>query len=407
MDDQDRAQRRTRERVLSGGHGAAARPEIAASWRRLRASGLDPGSNPEVAPLDRSDIEERRTTSGLLPLLPHLTSALKSVVDAGQLVVITDREGRVLWRQGGSQVRRFADRLGFVSGSAWTEGNVGTNAIGTCLVLNAPVQIRGGEHYVESHTQWGCAAAPISDPWTGRTLGVIDVSGPSRAMHPAELALVEMSARLGAMEVREQHRTRLGRLRADSAGLLERLTGQALVVDQAGHVAAATGLAAPDRVMLPSTVGEGGLWLPGLGPAVAEPLPGGWLLRLGSDQEAVPTGALLDLSGAPHLAVSGPTGSWRYDLSPRHAEILISLIDAGPTGRTAAALADDLFADPTRAVTVRAEMSRLRQTLGPLLLSQPYRLSPQVDARLRLPTNLRSLMPSSSAPVVVRLRASC
>ncbi len=31
-----------------------------------------------------------------------------------------------------------------------------------------PVHIQGAEHFVESHTRWGCAAAPITDPWTGR-----------------------------------------------------------------------------------------------------------------------------------------------------------------------------------------------------------------------------------------------
>ena len=95
-------------------------------------------------------------------------------------------------RSARSGVRRLADRLGFVRGSAWTEANVGTNAIGTALVLGEAVHIQGPEHYVESHTLWGCAAAPLLDPWTGATLGVVDVSGPARrALHPAELALVD------------------------------------------------------------------------------------------------------------------------------------------------------------------------------------------------------------------------
>ena len=56
-----------------------------------------------------------------------------------------------------------------------------------------------------------------------------------------------------------------------------------------------------------------------------------------------------------------------------------------PAGRTAAELADDLFADPTRVVTVRAEMSRLRRTLGSLLEAQPYRIAPSVRASVLLP----------------------
>ena len=139
-------------------------------------------------------------------MVPRLVQLLAPVVDAGQLVVITDADGRVLWRSGNAGVRRMADDLGFVDGSAWTEGNVGTNAIGTALVLGEPFFIQGAEHFVESHARWGCAAAPIADPWTGRTLGVVDVSGPSRGLHPAELALVEMAARVCSLEVLEQHR---------------------------------------------------------------------------------------------------------------------------------------------------------------------------------------------------------
>ena len=153
---------RTRDAVLSGARtDVRPRAEVAASWRRMAAVGLDPAGGPEVAPLAEAVLEHRRATSGLAPLVPGLMRSLQPVIDAGQLVVVADLEGRVLWRSGSSAVRRMADDLGFVGGSAWTEGNVGTNAIEDRLVLGAPVHIRGGEHYVESHTRWGCAAAPI------------------------------------------------------------------------------------------------------------------------------------------------------------------------------------------------------------------------------------------------------
>ncbi|HEY3014745.1 MAG TPA: GAF domain-containing protein [Nocardioides sp.] len=408
-DDTARERHRTRDAVL-GGRPAVPRPRraVAASWQRVAACGLDPGDDPVVPPLATAELERRRTTSGLAPLVPRLTQALSSVIDAGQLVVVADDEGRVLWRAGGSGVRRLADRLGFVGGSAWTEGNVGTNAIGTCLVLGEGVHIQGAEHFVESHTRWGCAAAPLTDPWSGRTLGVVDVSGPSRGMHPAELALVEMAAKLSAMELADERRADLDRLRGYAAPLLARVGGQALAVDSAGHLAAAVGIRAPERVVLPDDLAEqasgGELWLPTLGAAVAEPLPGGWLLRLGGDSAASTT-LELELAGRPRVTVSGPSGSWSQSLTPRHAEILAALVLAGPAGRTAAGLAEDLFADPTKVVTVRAEMSRLRRALGVVLLGQPYRIAPSVRARIVLPDDTRTVLPGSSAPVVTALRS--
>jgi hypothetical protein len=397
-------QQRTRESALSGGTGVPApRSEIAASWRRVAAAGLDPGDNPAVPPLSGSELERRRTESEIAPLLPQLNESLKSVVEAGQLVVVTDAEGRVLWRTGSKSARRMADRLGFVAGSAWTEGNVGTNAIGISLVTGEPVQIRGAEHFVESHTRWGCAAAPLSDPWTGRFLGVLDVSGPSRTLHPAELGLVTMAARLSALEVLDGHRAALDRLRAVAVPMVSRVGGRALVVDRAGRTALAVGLEPPSRVALPSAMSAGEIWVPTLGAAQAEALPGGWLLRLGA-AEASPTALLLDLTRTPTVTVTGESGEWARELSPRHAEILLALLQAGSAGRTAGQLAADLFADPGRVVTVRAEMSRLRRALGTLLLAQPYRLAPAVLARLELPQERTALLPASNAPVVVALR---
>lgn len=384
--------------------GAGPRTEIAASWRRTAARGLDPGADPQVALLTESELERRRADSALAPLVPQLLASLVSVVDAGQMVVIADTDGRVLWRHGKAGVRREADHLGFVGGSAWTEGNVGTNAIGTALVLGEPVHIQGAEHYLDSHTRWGCAAAPLLDPWTGRTLGVVDISGPSRSLHPAELALVQMAARLAVLEIRDQYAARHERLRSVAAPMIARMDGHALVVDRSGHVVAASGTTPPTRISLPDAMSVGTIWLPDLGVATAEVLPGGWLLRLQDHDGGEPaTDLVVDLSGrTPQLRVTGPSGSWQQALTPRHAEILVSLLRA-EHGRTPAELAADLFADTTRIVTVRAEMSRLRKVLGALLEGRPYRLADGVRALLVLPEDPTTVLPGSSAPVVVAL----
>jgi hypothetical protein len=44
----------------------------------------------------------------------------------------------------------------------------------------------------------------------------------------------------------------------------------------------------------------------------------------------------------------------------------------------ALALSEAMFGDQSHAVTVRAEVSRLRRKLGGLLLTRPYRISPNV-----------------------------
>ena len=397
MGEDARTSRLARDRALGGGTAVAARPEISASWRRVRAGGLAPGAEPEVAPLTEVEVESRRTSSALAPLLPSITASLEPVVDDGLLLVLTDNDGRVLWQRGRPGVRRLADHLGFVPGSAWTEANVGTNAIGTCLVVGEPVHIRGAEHYVESHTRWSCAAAPVLDPWTGATLGAIDISGPARSVQRSVLALVGVTARLAGAEVRNEHAHALERLRAYAAPVVARVGGRALAVDPAGHIAAVTGVTAPERLVLPADLSAESTWLPALGTVTVEPLPGGWLVRLGGEAAAA-SDLVLDLRERPVLRVRTPSHAWEHRPSRRHAEILLALIGS-PGGRTAAQLADDLFADPTRVVTVRAEMSRLRRTLGPVLEAQPYRIAPAVRASVLLPTEGPAI-PGSSAPVV-------
>lgn len=379
------------------------RADVIASWRRVSAAGVDPGGRPRIAPLDEAEVQRRRTHHGLDRITSELTPYLQSVVDGGHLVVVTDADGHVLWRMGRPGVRRFADDLGFVPGSEWTEGNVGTNAIGTALVLGEPVHIQGSEHFVESHARWGCSAAPLRDPWTDEVVGVVDISGPRTAMHPSVLATAAMASRLASMELLERHRRSLEELRTGSGHVLTRVSSPAAVVDRAGHVAATSGLLTQRRVALPDDLQPGVVHLHGIGDVTVEPLPGGWLLR-GPTESPLGTRAVLDLDGEPHIQVVAESGPWTRRLTPRHAELLLAIIGAGDGGLGAAALADEVFADPARVVTVRAELSRLRRVLGGLLLTRPYRIAPSVSVEVRLPATGAALLPGASAPVVVRAR---
>ena len=80
-----------------------------------------------------------------------MRAALTSVADASQfLMVVTDADGVMLWREGSARVRCVADRLGFSEGAMWTEQTVGTNAIGTALAEAAPVQLFSAEHFEQA-----------------------------------------------------------------------------------------------------------------------------------------------------------------------------------------------------------------------------------------------------------------
>ncbi|MEV7448776.1 GAF domain-containing protein [Streptomyces nigra] len=399
-----------RAATLSGRRAPVApRPVIEQSWERMLRSGVDPDHDVRAGLLSREEVQRRREETALRHVLPVLREGLLSVADvAHHIMVVADDEGRVLWREGSPSVLRKADRLGFELGADWRESVVGTNGVGTPAVVRRPVQVFAAEHFQRSQTSWTCTGAPITDPRDGRLIGVVDVSGPLETMHPATLAWVDSVAKLAEARLRELHTASLERLRAVAAPALARLTGRALVVDRDGWTAAVTGMPYTHRIALPKSPAPGRGWLPPLGPCTMEPLAGGWLLRA-CDDPGVPgaTRITLDLSEPRRwtVTVSGGAGTWTHELSPRHAELLCLLaMDRG--GRSAAGLAEDMFGDARRTVTVRAEMSRVRRYLGAHLEHRPYRFREDAEVEVLLPGDPGALLPHSTAPGIARARGA-
>ena len=108
----------------------------------------------------------------------------------------------------------------------------------------------------------------------------------------------------------------------------------------------------------------------------------------------------------------------RHALTLRHAELLLMLA-THPEGLTGDELTVRLYGETSSAVTVRAEMSRLRRAVGPLIgESRPYRLAAAVrttvdDVREQLARGdvlaavreyTGPVLPRSDAPGVVALR---
>ncbi|MBO3095260.1 GAF domain-containing protein [Cellulomonas dongxiuzhuiae] len=133
---------------------------------------------------------------------------------------------------------------------------------------------------------------------------------------------------------------------------------------------------------------------------------------------ATAPGARLAVLGAHGGTLHLPTG--RRRLTCRHAEILLLLAEH-PAGLRGDELAVLLSESELSEVTVRAEISRLRRLVGPLLSeSRPYRLAAPLETDVdvvrgslavgdvggALSAYAGSILPRSAAPGVARLRAT-
>ena len=78
-------------------------------------------------------------------------------------MVVADADGiDALARGVGRRAAAGPTGLGFTEGATWTEDHVGTNAIGTALAEQAPVQLFSAEHFEEGQHPWYCTASPCT-----------------------------------------------------------------------------------------------------------------------------------------------------------------------------------------------------------------------------------------------------
>ncbi|MCW2799515.1 MAG: transcriptional regulator [Aeromicrobium sp.] len=192
------------DEFVSTGHAdPALRQLVLDSWQRSVDGGLDPEQAMAAIRLDDAALAEIRDTHPLAAGMPVIRRLLvESAADSGLLVAVSDAAGQLLWVEGSASLRARAEDMHFVPGADWSEVSAGTNAPGTALALDRPVQIFGPEHLARQVTPWSCSAAPIHDPDTGAVLGVLDLTGGAEVATPQSLTLVRATVAAVEAELR-------------------------------------------------------------------------------------------------------------------------------------------------------------------------------------------------------------
>jgi transcriptional regulator of acetoin/glycerol metabolism len=191
------------EFVSTGQVDPALRQLVFESWRRSVDGGLDPEQALAAIRLDDAALADIRDAHPLAAGMPVIRRLLvESAAEAGLLVAVSDAAGQLLWVEGDSSLRARAEGMHFLPGADWSESSVGTNAPGTALALDRPVQIFGAEHLARQVTPWSCSAAPIHDPDNGAILGVLDLTGGPDVATAQSLTLVRATVAAVEAELR-------------------------------------------------------------------------------------------------------------------------------------------------------------------------------------------------------------
>ncbi len=172
-----------------------ARSFIHDSWQRCINTGVNPSRDKTEILLENDEIKEILQLSYLYDhAVPILHDLSRHVKDTNHLVTLADNKGRILLVDGNQKTLQSAEQMNFVQGADWSEKTIGTNAIGTSLALQKPVQVFAAEHFCEGVHNWVCASTPIHDPITHETLGVIDVTGLWKNAQSHTLGMTVMAA---------------------------------------------------------------------------------------------------------------------------------------------------------------------------------------------------------------------
>jgi sigma-54 dependent transcriptional regulator, acetoin dehydrogenase operon transcriptional activator AcoR len=169
---------------------------VKSSWTRcVNNYALDPQEVRRPNSVERTDLQARRERLGVLLGIARIEmEALGKLMKHSEYsIMLTDRDGVILSHLGDTGFSATARRSGFRDGVVWSEREMGTNGMGTCIAARRPVIVHRTDHFLMQNTALTCAAAPIFD-MRGELLAAIDISGASSSPQSHTLALVELAA---------------------------------------------------------------------------------------------------------------------------------------------------------------------------------------------------------------------
>lgn len=161
---------------------------VSRSWERC----LEKNLNPYKLKKKRLTVSQLQKTLARKHQLikaakPFMDKIYQFVAGSGFVVVLLDNECNILKLVGDENVIDSHEHLAI--GENWSEEFKGTNAMGTVLMENEPLQIYAQEHFCKLNHGLTCSAAPIMNA-DKQLEGILDISGDYRQVHAHTLGMV-------------------------------------------------------------------------------------------------------------------------------------------------------------------------------------------------------------------------
>lgn len=137
-------------------------------------------------------MEENREL--VLAAAPIMNKIYDFVKGSNFFSILTDKDGCILNVIGDEEILSEAFRFKMIPGAYMDEENIGTNAMGTCIAENNPIQVSADEHFISAYHRWTCSGCPIKDE-AGKIIGTLDLTGYSELVHSHTLGMVVAGAK--------------------------------------------------------------------------------------------------------------------------------------------------------------------------------------------------------------------
>lgn len=130
----------------------------------------------------------------ILAAVPIMNKIYDFVKGSNFFLILTTKDGCILNVIGDEEILSEAFSFKMIPGAYMDEKNMGTNAMGTCLVEGKPLQVSGKEHFVTVYHRWTCSASPIMDA-NGDIIGALDITGYNESVHLHTLGIAVAGAK--------------------------------------------------------------------------------------------------------------------------------------------------------------------------------------------------------------------